>query len=184
MQGSDNRHYLREYRPPAFVVDAVHLDMDLAARETRVRSKMHVRRKEPGARVLVLDAADDMEILRVRKNGIGMPIERPESGRLQVDAREDEFVLEIENVVHPNANTQLEGLYVSGTILCTQCEPEGFRRITPFVDRPDNLAQFSVRLEADAAYPQLLSNGHLLQSEALPGGRHAAYWEDPFPKPS
>ena len=87
--------------------------------------------------------------------------------------------------IAPAANTALEGLYQSGGMFCTQCEPEGFRRITWFLDRPDNLSVFTVRIEAaKEQYPVLLSNGNRLEAGDLPGGRHFALWHDPFPKPS
>ena len=95
------------------------------------------------------------------------------------------FTLETTVRIQPERNTALEGLYVSNGIFCTQCEPEGFRKITYFPDRPDVMARYRVRIEADrAAYPVLLANGNLIESGALAGGRHFALWEDPFPKPS
>ena len=97
----------------------------------------------------------------------------------------DRFTLEIVSEISPAANTALEGLYQSGGMFCTQCEPEGFRRITYFIDRPDNLSVFTVRIEAATEqYPVLLSNGNRLDSGSLEGGRHFALWHDPFPKPS
>lgn len=184
MSHLDTKHFLRDYTPPFFCVQLAHLELELGANETRVRSKLHIRKEVPHVVELLLDAADDMQILQVRQDGIEIPYQRHE-GKLQIVTQRDQFVLEIENSICPQSNTQLEGLYVSGSILCTQCEPEGFRRITPFVDRPDNLARFTVTLIADrAAYPQLLSNGHLVASWDVPGNRHAAQWDDPFPKPS
>ena len=103
---------------------------------------------------------------------------------LTIPAAPDAFTLETEVEIDPEGNTALEGLYMSGGRFCTQCEAEGFRKITFFPDRPDVLARFTVRIEADkAAYPRLLSNGNLIESGELPGGRHFAVWNDPFPKP-
>ncbi len=184
MQNIEKRHFLRDYAPPPFVVETARLELDLGADETRVRSSLQVRRRVPDARELQLDAAPEMEIRRVSRDGAEIPFTHRD-GILRVEAPGDAFVLDVENVIRPRENTQLEGLYASGPVLCTQCEPEGFRRIAPFVDRPDNLARFSVTLSAEkSAYPQLLSNGHLVESRDLSGGRHMARWEDPFPKPS
>ncbi len=97
----------------------------------------------------------------------------------------DRFRLQTRVRVHPSRNTALEGLYLSGDMLCTQCEAEGFRRITYFLDRPDVMARYSTRIAADKArYPVLLSNGNPVESRDLDDGRHLARWEDPFPKPS
>src|SRR6185312_12591618 len=97
----------------------------------------------------------------------------------------DRLTLDIESQIDPLANTALEGLFLSNGMFCTQCEPEGFRRITYFLDRPDNLSVFTVRIEADRQqYPVLLSNGNRVQAGPLEGGRHFAVWNDPFPKPS
>src|SRR6185436_6623974 len=95
------------------------------------------------------------------------------------------FRLEIETLVDPSANTQLSGLYRTSGNYCTQCEAEGFRRITYFPDRPDVMAVYTTRIEADKSEtPVLLANGNLIESGDLPGGRHFAVWHDPFPKPS
>ena len=99
--------------------------------------------------------------------------------------RRDRFTLEIRNTCAPEKNTQLSGLYTSGGGFFTQCEAEGFRRITYFLDRPDVMAVYTVTLRADKAqYPVLLSNGNLVEQGALDDGRHFAKWHDPFPKPS
>ena len=98
---------------------------------------------------------------------------------------EGSFTLEIKTRVNPTANTQLSGLYRSGSAYCTQCEAEGFRRITYFLDRPDVLSVYTTRIEADKVEaPILLSNGNPAETGDLPGGRHYAVWHDPFPKPS
>src|SRR6185369_3623688 len=104
---------------------------------------------------------------------------------LTIPSVPDRFVLETLCEIAPAANTALEGLYQSAGIFCTQCEPEGFRRITWFLDRPDNLSVFTMRMEAAREqYPVLLSNGNRLDAGALEGGRHFALWHDPYPKPS
>ena len=102
-----------------------------------------------------------------------------------IEIEGDRATVETEVVIHPAANTKLMGLYASGGMLCTQCEAEGFRRITFFPDRPDVLSRYRVRMEADEArFPILLTNGNPLETGTADGGRHWAEWEDPFPKPS
>jgi aminopeptidase N len=95
----------------------------------------------------------------------------------------DAFTLETEVEIDPDANKALDGLYMSAGRFCTQCEAEGFRKITFWPDRPDVLSRFTVRIEADKAFQRLLANGNLMDSGPLPGGRHFAVWNDPFPKP-
>lgn len=170
------------YRPPDWLVPDIDMEFDLDAGQTRVRSRLAVRRNGGHGRPLVLDA-QALTLLEVKVDGRAAE-HRQEGQRLIVplgaDAAEVETLVEIE----PRSNTQLMGLYESGGILCTQCEAEGFRRITPFPDRPDVLSRYRVRMSADRAlYPVLLSNGDPVASGELDGGRHWAEWSDPFPKP-
>ncbi|MEE4303722.1 MAG: aminopeptidase N, partial [Wenzhouxiangella sp.] len=176
----------QEYRPPAWWVDHVELEFDLDAAETRVTSRMSVRRNPAAdAEPLTLSGAG----LETRKVAIdGEPAqfdERAEEETLIVEGVPERAEVTIEVVIHPERNTALEGLYKSGAMLLTQCEAEGFRKITWFPDRPDVMATFRVRLVGDRErFPVLLSNGNRVDSGELDDGRHFAVWEDPFPKPS
>jgi aminopeptidase N len=178
-----------DYRPPDFWIERVDLTFVLDADHTRVRARLSGRRNEavnPGRRPLVL-AGEDLELHALRLNGSDLVIgefEVTDEG-LVVPEVTDRFELATEVELHPRANTQLSGLYLSNGIFCTQCEAEGFRRITYFLDRPDVMARYSVRIEAERARcPVLLSNGNRVESGALPGGRHFVRYEDPFKKPS
>ncbi|SFM24108.1 aminopeptidase N [Ectothiorhodospira mobilis] len=177
---------LEDYAPPQWRVDTVHLDFDLDPERTRVRSRMELTRLVDGSAPLVLNGQDlGLEGLQV--DGRDWPEDRRslEPERLVLHDLPATCVVELETVLEPRANTALEGLYVSGGNFCTQCEAEGFRRITWFPDRPDVLTVYTVRLEADrATCPVLLSNGNPVETGDLPGGRHYAVWHDPFPKPS
>jgi aminopeptidase N len=178
----------RDYRPPAFWIDTVDLAFDLDEHRTRVTARLAVRRNpdapsEPNLRL-------DGERLELASIAIdGRPLAAGEydvlPDGLSIAAPADRFTLETVVVIDPANNTELSGLYRSGAALCTQCEAEGFRRITYFLDRPDVMARYTTTLVADATrYPVLLSNGNRVSSESLPDGRHRVRWEDPFPKPS
>jgi len=173
-----------DYRPPDWLVPEIDLDFQLDAERTRVRSRMRVERSEGAAgRPLRLDV-DGFRPGEVRVDGEAGAQWRVEEGAVLIDLPGDGHEVEIVSEISPRANTQLMGLYESGGILCTQCEAEGFRRITPFPDRPDVLTRYRVRMTADEAlYPVLLANGDPVASGKLDGGRHWAEWHDPFPKP-
>jgi aminopeptidase N len=179
---------LSEYRAPDWRVEQLDLRFELDPSETRVESRIRVRRVEGGEPAALLRLhGRDLELLRLEIDGV-----EPEAGVVTEDdaglllaGLPDRAEIRISTRIRPAANTALEGLYVSGGSLCTQCEAEGFRRITYFPDRPDVLTRYRVRLEADAArYPVLLANGNRVEAGGLPDGRHYAVWEDPFPKPS
>ncbi|HWE45125.1 MAG TPA: aminopeptidase N [Caulobacteraceae bacterium] len=177
---------LDEYRPPAFLVDEVSLDFTLEPKATRVRAKLSMRRNDGDpAQPLFLNG----ERLKPVSFAIdGRPLEEKEyiltDEGLTLVSPPNAFTLETEVEIDPEGNTALEGLYMSGGRFCTQCEAEGFRKITFFPDRPDVLARYTVRMEADKqACPRLLSNGNLVEHGDLDGGRHYAVWRDPFPKP-
>jgi aminopeptidase N len=175
----------QDYTPPAFWIRAVDLCFDLDPAKTMVISRMQVERNaELPAQALRLHG-QDLNLTRVQVNGQSVSF-RHEDGVLVIDAVPDgAFTLEIRNTCAPDKNTQLSGLYTSGGGFFTQCEAEGFRRITYFLDRPDVMAVYTVTLRASkAAYPVLLSNGNLVEQGALDNGRHFAKWHDPFPKPS
>jgi aminopeptidase N len=174
---------LKDYRAPDFRIDTIALDFTLDPAATRVAAKMHVTRTGAKDAALVL-SGEQLKLINVCIDGKEAPY-HADAEALKLNDVPDEFTLEIVTEIAPAANTTLEGLYVSKGIFCTQCEAEGFRRITYYLDRPDNLAVFTTRIEADKAkYPVLLSNGNLVKSGDLDGGRHFAVWNDPFPKPS
>ena len=174
---------LADYRPPAWLIPEVALRFELGAGRTRVHARLEVVRNGSGIAPLVLDG-EDLTLVSVLVDGHVVDPKVDSAGlRLMIDG--DRAVVETIVDITPEANTVLLGLYASGGNLCTQCEAEGFRRITYFVDRPDVLSRYSVRLEAEAAlYPVLLSNGEKRTSGALHDGRHFAEWVDPWPKPS
>jgi aminopeptidase N len=180
---------LADYRPPDYLVDEVELRFALQPAATEVRARLTVRRNPAaaaGARPLVLDG-QELELLGLALDGAALGSNRyqVDDDRLLVHDVPAAFTLETTVRIRPEANTALEGLYVSNGVFCTQCEPEGFRKITYFPDRPDVMTPYRVRIEADpAAYPVLLANGNLIESGPLADGRHFALWEDPFPKPS
>ena len=176
------------YTAPAYWIRTVDLSFDLDPSKTMVVSKMQIERNlEVAAQPLRLHG-EGLNLTRVSVNGASVSF-KVEGDLLVIDALQEMppggFTLEIRNTCAPTKNTQLSGLYTSGGGLFTQCEAEGFRRITYFLDRPDVMAIYTVTLRADkAAYPVLLSNGNLLEQGDLDGGRHFAKWHDPFPKPS
>ena len=181
---------LSDYRPPDWLIDTVELDVALDAHATRVRATLKVRPNPAGRpdAPLVLDG-DDLTLIALSLDDTPLPQERyvatPDRLTIHEPPRRP-FRLAIETVLDPSANTQLMGLYRSGTTYCTQCEAEGFRRITYFLDRPDVMAIYTTRIEADKEEaPVLLANGNPIASGDVPNtGRHFAVWHDPFPKPS
>jgi aminopeptidase N len=174
----------QDYRPPAWLVPNVALDFALDPAATRVRARLEVTRNGEGDAPLRLDG-DALTPLSVSVDGVAVNDWRIEDGQLVVPLTGDAHVIETEVEIAPDQNTQLMGLYSSGGNLCTQCEAEGFRRITFFPDRPDVLATYRVRMTADKArYPVLLANGDPVASGDNDDGTHWAEWHDPFPKPS
>ncbi len=181
--------FLKDYRPPEYLIDTVFLDFQLGEANTEVEARLSIRRNPDaggGAVPLVLDG-EDLTLLAICINGqrLPEPSYTVDSENLTIHDVPERFSLEIITRIQPEKNTALEGLYVSNHIFCTQCEAEGFRKITYFLDRPDVMARYRTRIEADkAAYPVLLSNGNKVASGERPNGRHYAIWEDPFPKPA
>jgi aminopeptidase N len=180
---------LAEYRPPEFLVDTVDLEFDLDPTDTRVAAHIALRRnpEAPADAPLRLDG-DELELVSLALDGRPLA---PGDYRLEPDGAlviaqvPDAFALDVVTRIVPERNTALSGLYISGGNFCTQCEPEGFRRITYFVDRPDVMARYGVRIRADKTrFPVLLSNGNPAGDGDLPDGRHWAKWVDPHPKPS
>ncbi|WP_036260329.1 aminopeptidase N [Methylocapsa aurea] len=181
---------LKDYRVPDYLIDKVDLDVKLHPTATRVIARLAIRPNPQGRpnAALVLDG-DGLVAKRIALNGTDLD---PASGFATPDQLtiasppQDAFTMEIETEINPSANTRLMGLYRSGSAYCTQCEAEGFRRITYFLDRPDVLSVYTTRIEADSIEaPLLLSNGNKIGEGKIEGtSRHFALWHDPFPKPS
>ncbi len=177
---------LADYTPSDFAVDEIDLRFTLDAENTKVVARSQVRRLGVHDRPLVLNG-EQLDLQRLAIDGalLAPSAYAVEHERLIVHTPPDRFTLEIETIIHPSANTALEGLYVSGGRFCTQCEPEGFRKITYALDRPDCLSRYTVRIEAEKArFPLLMSNGDLAESGDLADGRHYAIWRDPHLKPA
>ncbi|EEA00480.1 aminopeptidase N [Burkholderia sp. H160] len=175
-----------DYAPPAFLIDTVALEFDLVPERTVVRNTMRVRRNPDASRAAHLELmGEQLEFVSAEIDGKPFPNAHPHEHGLLLDDVPDSFELTLTSICNPAENTTLSGLYVSSGNFFTQCEAEGFRRITYFLDRPDVMASFTVTLRASKAdYPVLLSNGNLLEEGDLSDGRHFARWEDPFRKPS
>jgi aminopeptidase N len=175
-----------DYRAPDYQIPKIDLCFRLEPHDTRVTAKLSVVRSGDHDRPLVL-MGEDIQLVSIALNGtpLGANAYELTAETLSLHHVPAQFTLDIETQIDPANNTQLMGLYVSGGNFCTQCEAEGFRRITFFPDRPDVLSRYHVRIEADKAlYPVLLSNGNPAASGDLEEGRHFAEWDDPFPKPS
>ena len=175
--------YRKDYRPPDWLVPEVALEFDLDPDRTHVRARLTVERNGEHDRPLRL-AGNGLTPLVVRVDGAEARWTM-DGDALVIELAGNEATIETEVEIAPVANSKLMGLYASGGLLCTQCESEGFRRITFHPDRPDVLSRYRVRMSADKArFPILLANGNLLASGEGDGGIHWAEWEDPFPKPS
>ena len=180
---------LKDYRPPDWLIDAVELDVSLKPTATTVRAKLKIKPNAAGRPApLVLDG-DELKLRALALDGKPLAAEAfvATPDRLTIaQVPNRPFELTIDTVVDPTGNTKLMGLYRAGATYCTQCEAEGFRRITYFLDRPDVMAVYTTRIEADRNEAAvLLSNGNLIASGDVAGSsRHFAVWHDPFPKPS
>jgi aminopeptidase N len=174
-----------DYAPPDYWIRAVDLTFDLDPAKTMVINRMQVERNADVARQPLRLHGEALNLTRVLIDGESVSF-RHEDGLLVIDTPDAAaFTLEVRNTCAPDKNTALSGLYTSGGGFFTQCEAQGFRRITYFLDRPDVMAVYTVTLRAlKAAYPVLLSNGNLVEQRDLENGRHVAKWHDPFPKPS
>lgn len=179
---------LRDYLPPAFLIERVELEFDLEPSGTIVESILHMYRNpvcQDQQQDLVLNG-EHLELLELKLNDEQLSAEayQLDEQSLTVSDLPNQFQLQIKTKICPEKNTALEGLYMSSGNFCTQCEAEGFRRITYYLDRPDVLAKFTTTIKADAKqYPVLLSNGNNVARGSLESGRHWVRWEDPFPKP-
>lgn len=184
-----NKIYLADYQPPSFDVDTVDLDIKLFDDHATVDSTLVMTRQAIGDLVLY---GEDVELLSIMMNDQALSAADYEQneGQLVIKNAPDDVTLALSVKICPQTNTALEGLYIAGsgdeTMFVTQCEPEGFRKITYYPDRPDVLAVFTTRLEADTRYPTLLANGNLVETGRVAGddSRHYAIWQDPTNKPS
>lgn len=183
--------YLKDYTVPDYLIHNVDLNFDLAEDNTRVVSRLTLSRNpasQTGDAALIL-AGENLSLISVILNDDQQLtdqhyLQTPDSLIIHEVPQHRIFVLTIENTINPKANTALEGLYLSNGMLCTQCEAEGFRKITYFLDRPDVMAQFTTTLVGDKdRYPVLLSNGNKIAQGELADNRHWVTWEDPFNKP-
>ncbi|GAB2635059.1 aminopeptidase N [Psychrobacter pocilloporae] len=180
---------LKDYQKPSFDVETVHLDIKLFEDYAQVNSTLKMVRQTTGDIVLF---GESLELLSIIMNDKALTSEhyQQEDGKLTIYEAPDEVILDIQVRISPQTNTALEGLYMAGsgddTMFVTQCEPEGFRKITFYPDRPDVLAIFTTRLEADKRYPTLLANGNLVEAGEVADApeRHYAIWQDPTNKPS
>ncbi|MHA3049015.1 aminopeptidase N [Acinetobacter sp. ANC 4639] len=180
---ADQTVYLKDYQKPSFLVDSIDLDIRVYDDHTIVDATLNIKRQTAGDLVLL---GRDLELKSIRLNGDLLT-----EAKYQLDAEQlvlsnvpDQAVIQTQVVIHPESNTMLEGLYQAGDLFVTQNEPEGFRKITFYPDRPDVLSVFTTRVEADKKYPVLLANGNLLETGDAGEGRHYALWQDPTKKPS
>ncbi len=179
--------FRKDYVAPGFWVDTVEMGFDLDLSATHVATRMTMRRNHDSSEKDLVLFGESLKLLQLRMNGVNLKKSayKIEGEILRIANAPDEVTLEIETLINPLKNTSLSGLYASNGNFITQCEAEGFRKITWFPDRPDVMAKYTVMLRADKKkFPVLLSNGNLIEEGDLGDGRHFAKWEDPFKKPS
>ncbi|KZN12425.1 aminopeptidase N [Marinomonas sp. TW1] len=182
--------YLKDYKVPPFLIDKTELTFELDEATTVVTSKLHMRRNpdsKENTAPLVLDGGEEVKLVAVAMDDYVLPSGEYQlvDNQLIITATADRFVLTCETLIEPQNNTRLEGLYRSSSMFCTQCEAEGFRHITYYLDRPDVMSVFTTRIIADAEkYPVMLSNGNEIARETLDDGKTSVVWHDPFPKPA
>jgi len=187
--GPHSTVYLKDYKKPDYLIETVNLEFELGETVTRVKSLMTVSRNHDaaeGSRPLVLQGRS-MKLLAVKLNNVLLSSQdyQLDAASLTIPSVPDSFILEIETELRPSDNTELSGLYLSNGNFCTQCEAEGFRKITYYLDRPDVMARFFTTIIADKKkFPVLLSNGNLINTADIGDGKHVAKWHDPFPKPA
>ncbi|UOB51403.1 aminopeptidase N [Acinetobacter junii] len=180
---ADQTIYLKDYQKPSFLVESINLDIQVYDDHTIVDSTLVMKRQAIGALVLL---GRDLELKSIQLNGELLTADQYEldTEQLTITDAPDEVIIQTQVIIHPESNTQLEGLYRAGDLFVTQNEPEGFRKITFYPDRPDVLSVFTTRVEADKKYPVLLANGNLLETGEAGEDRHFAIWQDPTKKPS
>jgi len=177
--------YLKDYQAPSFNVTQTNLNFDLYDEYTLVSSELVMEKTQDGNHALLLNG-QELELVSIKIDNQELTSEEftVTDESLTIHALPQQFTLAIQTKIKPQENTALEGLYKSSGMFCTQCEAEGFRRITYFLDRPDVMSTYQVRITANKmAYPVLLSNGNLIESGELEGERHFATWHDPHKKP-
>ena len=176
---ADQTIYLKDYQKPSFVVDSIDLNIQVYDDHTLVSSKLEMQRQTAGDLVLL---GRDLELQSIQLNG--QPLNASDyildAEQLVISNAPDQATIETVVKIHPESNTMLEGLYqASSDLFVTQNEPEGFRKITFYPDRPDVLSVFTTRVEADKKYPVLLANGNLIETGEVDENRHYALWQDP-----
>jgi len=182
--------HLKDYKVPPFLIDKTELTFDLDESVTIVTSRLHMRRNpasKQGNAPLVLDGGEDVKLVAVAIDNYQLPEAeyRIHDQKLVITATPDDFILTCETLIEPQNNTRLEGLYRSSSMFCTQCEAEGFRHITYYLDRPDVMSIFTTTIVADAAiYPVMLANGNQIEEGETQEGKRFVVWHDPFPKPA
>ena len=176
--------YLKDYQKPDYLISQTHLIFELDDHHTTVQSKLDIECQNPGSALVLQGEGLQLESIQIEGKSLSSKDYECTEKELTIFRPPLKFILEIKNIIDPVANKALEGLYKSGGIFCTQNEPEGFRRITYYIDRPDVMAKFTTKIIADKKkYPILLSNGNLIDQGNLSEGRHWVLWEDPFKKP-
>ena len=188
-EGQPQAVYLKDYTPPNYLIDDVHLLFELGEEVTKVTSQLQLRRNPnfTGDDATLELHGEELQLISIELDGSSLTEEQyiQSDETLLITNVPDKFALKIETHITPQTNTSLEGLYKSSGNFCTQCEAQGFRKITYFLDRPDVMSLYTVRIQADKSkYPVLLSNGNLKEEGELENNLHYAVWEDPFPKPS
>lgn len=182
--------YLKDYKVPEFLIDKTELTFDLDETQTIVTSRLHLRRNpesKSATAPLVLDGGEDVKLIGVAIDTYELPKEEYSlvNDKLVITATPNEFVLTCETLIEPQNNTRLEGLYRSSSMFCTQCEAEGFRHITYYLDRPDVMSVFTTTIIGDESkYPVMLSNGNEIDRGKTEEGKTFVVWNDPFPKPA
>ncbi|WP_313089440.1 aminopeptidase N [Pseudomonas sp.] len=182
--------HLKDYQVPDYLIDETHLTFELYEDRTQVHAQLVMRRnpERPAGKLPPLELhGQQLELLSIALNDreLGLGDYQISEDCLMLQPDSDAFVIDTSVVIHPETNTALEGLYKSGSMFCTQCEAEGFRKITYYLDRPDVMSKFTTTVSAEQkAYPVLLSNGNPIASGSEDNGRHWATWEDPFKKPA